>query len=120
MRENAALRMQFGFQHLNDCLPALRINSIFRPSNKDLRQKTLVYPQSAMDAFAQHRAIGFGAFVVLAGGDVAGAAVVVHLEDVWFLVLSFLSGHAAEIGTDSAVAVVADRIHRVITHSQSS
>src|SRR5438132_14301408 len=68
-----------------------------------------------INAVAEDGAIGFGAVVVLAGGDIAGAAREVHLEDVAIFLLAFLPRQPAKITADSPVAVITHRMSRVIT-----
>src|SRR6185312_14623858 len=63
-----------------------------------------------VDAVAEHGAIRLGPVVVLPGRDVAAAAVEVHLEDAGMLVLAFLPGEPAEVGSDAAIAVIAHRM----------
>src|SRR5262249_24499505 len=48
------------------------------------------------------------------GRDVAGAAGEIHLECLRLLVLPFLAGQTAEIGTDPAVAVIAHRVRGIV------
>src|SRR5882724_5205474 len=68
-----------------------------------------------INVIAEDRAIDFGAVVVLTGGDVAGAAGEVHLEDIAIFLLAFSPRQPTKIAADAPVAVITHRMSGVMT-----